>query len=88
MLISSSILFAQEAKLMLPIGQLSTINSFHFSPNGRRVVMASDDATVKIWDIKTGTVVHSLAEHAGPISIAIYSPESKTILATAQRREL
>lgn len=79
---SSSFLFAQEAKLMLPIGQLSAINSAKFSPNGRRVVIASDDATAKIWDVKTGNVVHSLEGHSGPISFAMYSPEGKTVLST------
>lgn len=79
---SSTFLFAQDAKLMLPIGQLSAINSAKFSPNGRRVVIASDDATVKIWDVKTGNVVHSLEGHSGPISFAIYSPEGKTVLST------
>ncbi len=83
-LLSTTFPYAQEAKLMLPIGQLSAINSAHFSPNGRRVVVASDDATVKIWDIKTGNVVHSLEGHSGPITTAIYSPDGKTILSTGK----
>lgn len=83
-LISSNVMFAQEARLMLPIGQVSAINSAKFSPNGRRIVIASDDATVKIWDIQTGSVVHSLEGHSGPISTAIYSPDGKMILSSGK----
>jgi WD40 repeat protein len=73
-------LLAQETKLMLPIGHTLGINSARFSPDGRRVVTTSDDKTAKIWDVKLGTVVHSLNGNLIALIDAIYSPDGKTIL--------
>ncbi len=79
-IISTTILYAQEVKLMLPIGQLGSINSAKFSPNGKRVIMASDDNIVKIWDVKTGSVVHSLEGHINPVLDANYSASGKYVV--------
>jgi WD40 repeat protein len=84
-IISTSILFAQEAKLMLPIGSLGAINSAKFSPDGRRVVTTSDDATVKIWDVKTGNVLRSLEGHYGAVMDANYSTSGKYIVTNGGR---
>jgi WD40 repeat protein len=77
---SCTFLFAQETKLMLPIGHLNRINSAKFSPDGRRVVIASDDTFAKVWDIKSGTVIHSLEGHLHGVTDAMYSPDGKIIL--------
>jgi WD40 repeat protein len=73
-------LLAQETKLMLPIGQILQIHSAKFSPDGRRVVIASDDASAKVWDVKSGNVIHSLEGHLTSVMDAMYSPDGKTIL--------
>ena len=33
------------------------------SPDGRRVVSGSDDRTVAVWDLETGTRLHGLTGH-------------------------
>jgi WD40 repeat protein len=76
----SSILFAQETKLMLPIGSLWSINSAKFSPDGKRVVISSDDSFVKIWDVKTGNVIHNLKGHTHMVKDANYSNSGKYIV--------
>jgi len=37
----------------------SAVESVAFSPNGKRVVSASEDKLVKIWDTETGAQVSS-----------------------------
>lgn len=38
---------------------------FRFSPDGRLIVSASDDKTVKLWDKTSRECVHSYCEHGG-----------------------
>lgn len=39
---------------------VSSVKSISFSPDGARLVSCSWDHTVKIWDVKTGGMLHSL----------------------------
>jgi WD40 repeat protein len=42
------------------IGHAGVVRSVAFSPDGNRVVSASEDNMVKIWDTETGAEVISL----------------------------
>jgi WD40 repeat protein len=51
-----------------------------FHPDGKRLVSAADDGTVRIWDLATGQLVHSLKhQHAGVTGVA-YSPNGQRLL--------
>ena len=38
---------------------------------------ASYDATVKLWDVQSGTCVHTLAKHTDPVYSVAFSPDGK-----------
>ena len=44
-------------------GHTSTVNSAAMSPDGKRVVTASDDKTAKVWDVESGTEMCTLEGH-------------------------
>jgi WD40 repeat protein len=46
-----------------------------FSPEGRQIVSASDDKTVRVWDAATGESQHALAGHTGQVNSAQFDPE-------------
>jgi WD40 repeat protein/serine/threonine protein kinase len=50
-----------------------------FSPDGQRVVTASEDHTARIWDVATGKLVATLA-HDDKIFWAAYSADGKRIV--------
>src|ERR1041385_8431757 len=55
-----------------------------FSPDGACLVTFSLDKTARIWDLKTGGNLHSLASTSA-VQSARFSPDSKRLLTTDWR---
>lgn len=53
-----------------------------FSPDGKRVVTVTGDPVVRIWQPKTGELLHRLNGHRGSLMAVAFSPDS-TMLASA-----
>jgi WD40 repeat protein len=51
-----------------------------FSPDGERVVTASDDKTALLWDAKTGAKLALLQGHGGSVYAAGFSPDGARIV--------
>lgn len=58
--------------------------SASYSPDGTKIVTASQDKTAKIWDAHTGKLLFSLDGHTESVSLASYSPDNSRIV-TASR---
>jgi WD40 repeat protein len=77
------------AIFLRPSGQVSwphveTWPSFAaFSPDGVRIVTASEDKTARIWDAATGKEVAVLRGHEGAVLSAAFSPDGSQILTTS-----
>ncbi|MDZ4793359.1 MAG: caspase family protein [Bacteroidota bacterium] len=78
-----NLFFAQQPKLMLPVGHTATINSAEFSPDGKKIVTASRDHTAKIWDAVRGKLLVDLKGHTADIVSAEFSPDGKKIVTAA-----
>lgn len=65
-------------------GHHRRIQSVDFSPNGARVLTASDDGTAKIWETATGKELLTLVGHTDSVQSAAFSPDGSRIV-TASR---
>jgi hypothetical protein len=51
-----------------------------FSPDGQRVVTASDDKTARLWDAASGKSLAVLSGHEGRVYSAAFSPDGRRVV--------
>jgi WD40 repeat protein len=56
------------------------LNSAAFSPDGKRIVTASEDDTVRVWDAATAKEIAVLRGHENRVYSAAFSPDGTRIV--------
>jgi WD40 repeat protein len=69
-------------------GHAADLTAASFQRDGSRLVTASLDGTLRVWDVATGQQVWLLRGHAGPVLAAAYSPDGTRIASGGQDRLL
>jgi dipeptidyl aminopeptidase/acylaminoacyl peptidase len=64
-------------------GHTAPLRAAVFSPDGQRVLTASNDRTARIWDARTGQPVAVLQGHTASVSAAVFSPDGARVLTTS-----
>ena len=68
------------------VGHNSAVRSASFSPDGSRIVTASSDQTVRVWDAASGGELRVLRGHDGRVMSASFSPDGGRILTASDDR--
>jgi WD40 repeat protein len=61
-------------------GHEEDVVSAAFSPDGKRIVTASDDYTARLWDAQTHKLIGVLKGHKKNVSHAAFSPDGNSIV--------
>jgi hypothetical protein len=71
---------AQTGQLLgAPLQHRSRVKSAQFSPDGQRVVTASDDHTARVWDGWSGQPLGEPLPHQGGVCSAQFSPDGQRV---------
>ncbi|MBL1179025.1 TIR domain-containing protein [Pantanalinema sp. GBBB05] len=72
----------QGSPLRVLKGHQSVVWATSFSPDGKTLVSASSDHTIKLWNTETGQLLQTLVGHAGPVYSVKYSPDGQLLAST------
>ena len=60
------------------------VNSAQFSPDGQRVVTASDDKTARLWDAASGKPIGEPMKHEDVVNSAQFSPDGQRVVTASE----
>ncbi|MBU1050534.1 WD40 repeat domain-containing protein [Candidatus Bipolaricaulota bacterium] len=66
-------------------GHQNIVHGLAFSPDGQWVAVGSMDTTIRVWEVQTGQLLHTLQTGGGLFDIA-FSPDSTMIAAALDNR--
>lgn len=72
--------FAQQAELVIRQGHKEAINMVSYSPTGKHIYSASEDKSIKMWDVATGIDVNTFNAHEAGVNCIYLSKDGKTLL--------
>jgi WD40 repeat protein len=70
------------------VGHTDWVNSCAFGPDGKLALSASDDRTLRLWDIATGQTVRVLKGHTSRVEACAFNPDGKLALSASDDRTL
>ncbi|HEV3036260.1 MAG TPA: TIR domain-containing protein [Candidatus Angelobacter sp.] len=70
----------QLEEKIISLGHTGGINSVAFSPDGKRALSGSDDKTVRVWDVESGSALQVLEGHTDRVWSVAWSVDGKRAL--------
>lgn len=65
-------------------GHSQTIFGIAFSPDNLRVASSSLDGTVKVWDVDSGVLIHTIESHDSGVLRLRWSPDGRSIVSSGR----
>jgi len=66
-------------------GHEFTVWSLAITPDGQKIISGGQDATIRLWDFKTGRELHKFVGHDGPVYRLVVMPDGKKLVSIADK---
>ena len=70
---------SSAANVVLSISHAGKVEALAFSPDGNQLATAGVDRSVKVWNMRTGTLLRTLLGHIASVRAVAYSPDGRHI---------
>ncbi|HEX7836373.1 MAG TPA: AAA family ATPase, partial [Kofleriaceae bacterium] len=70
------------------VGHADDVAACAVTPDGRRVVSASRDKTLKVWDLGTGALLATLEGHADDVTACAVTPDGRCVVSASRDKTL
>lgn len=67
------------------MGHSGRVHGVALTPDGTRAVSASDDHTLKVWDLETGLVLRTLEGHSHSVGGVAVTPDGKRAISSSYK---
>lgn len=72
-----------ESYILKQQGHFDAMNALCYSPDGSRVVTASDDGKLKVWDINSGFCLMTFTEHTAAVSAVAFAKKGQVMFSAS-----
>ncbi len=69
-------------------GHSQWVNAVAYAPDGQRAISASDDNTLKLWDLETGEEIHTFTGHSHSVYAVAYAPDGQRAISASHDNTL
>lgn len=72
-----------ESYILKQQGHFDAMNGLCYSPDGSRIVTASDDGKIKIWDVISGFCLMTFTEHTGAVTEVKFAKKGQVLFSSS-----